>query len=945
MRPTRASSPAVPSHPLPRIRSSRPFNGLTFLLLLLAGLTAAALPAGAAQELPFGPAAADDASADGVYYPPTRAGWPGGWLDPRDVATYDAFHKAAAGRRADKAREEPQPSQALYDARYYDLVLDVNPGTRVLTGHVTGRYTVTGGPLSTLVLDLSTAMGVTSITCNGSPASWTHAANLLSVNLDRPYATGETVVLVAQYAGNPAGDAFGWDTADGQPMVWTLSEAFGARTWWPCKDYPDDKADSVDIQVTVPNGLVVASNGTLRSETVQGSSTTFWWHEGHPISTYLVSLAIHPYHRYSDWYVNGEGDSTEIQFFNWQSSIPGVEPVQAQVKNMMAIFAERYGSYPFSDEKYGHAEFPWGGGMEHQTCTSLGYFGEGVVAHELAHQWWGDMTTCASFHDIWLNEGFATWSEAIYLEALGGWDAYIAEMRAAQFFGPGTIYVPDTSDWNRIFNSNLSYNKASWIPHMLRGMLGEEVFWTALAEYRDRFAYRSATTADFQQAFEDASGQDLEAFFQQWVYGERAPVYQYDWSAEPAGGGWDVSLEVLQLQTAQLFTMPIEIVVNTAQGDQTFRIENSLAQQNYLLHVDAEPTNVLLDPRSWILRQVIAPIPTPAFDRELLLVNGVDWDSYGSEIFTAYEDLCFTGSFQADFWDAFQAPSGGYPSTLPAPLGHGSVPGDVLGHYRTVVWVGNNYNGDLAAWAESPIYSYLGAGGNVYLLARMGEDFVQDPLRSYLGVSWIGTGNVYDCVATYPGLTNIARLGTQSYVAGFHPTNLGSETTLLYKAVSGHTNPNWGLGAIRIPAGGGTHNPDGGRFVMLNGRPYRWNHANLRTNSEYILGNLLGLETSSGAVQPDAALELRLAPAAPNPFGAETAVSFQLPQAANATVGVYDLLGRRVRLLLQGPSAAGVRTIRWNGEDDAGRAVASGVYFLRLETPAGTREERVLRIR
>ncbi len=878
------------------------------------------------------------------WFPPTPAGWPGAWLDPRDPAPYLAFHQAATMRSKSGLREEPSPNQALYDARYYALDLSLSPTTQVLTGTVTMRLTVTGGPLAQVDLDLADNMVVSSLTCAGLPASYTHAGGILNVTLDRSYDNGEDATLVIQYAGNPDGSSFGWDSADGSPMIWTLSEAFGARTWWPCKDYPDDKADSVDVRVTVPTGLITVSNGTLRQQTDNGTQAFSWWHESHPITTYLVSLAIHPYHVYSDWYVSLAGDSTEIRFHNWQSSIPGVEQVQAKVKTMMGIFADRFGDYPFADEKYGHAEFPWGGGMEHQTCTSLGYFGESVVAHELCHQWWGDMITCATFNHVWLNEGFATYGEAIYREETEGPEAYLDEMLAAQFFGSGTIYVPQTNDWGRIFDSNLSYNKASWIPHMLRGMMGDSTFFAALAEYRDRFEYASATTEEFQAAMEDVSGRDLDAFFQEWVYGEYFPIYQYDWSTAAAGGGWDLTLTVNQLQGWQLFAMPIEISVTTTAGDETFQIENAaLASEVFTLHTAGEPTSVALDPNHWILRQVNAPLPEPAFDRSLLLVNGVDWATYGTEISTAYQDRAFTGNYPTDFWDIFEAPAGGYPTTLPVPLGHGTVPPEVMGHYRTVVWIGNNFNGDLSAWMDSPIYSYLMAGGNLFLLSRHGSQFLSGPLQTYLDVSFLGNGSVIDCVATYAGLTNITRVGSQDQVSGFD-TAVGPETTLLYKSVVGHV-PNWGLGAIRIPPGGGTYNPQGGRLAFLSGRPYRWSHASLRTNCEYILGNLLGLGPLTGAPVASIPARLTLSPAAPNPFRTETVLRLALPGAAEARMEVFDLSGRRVRTLLDAAVPAGELWVRWDGRDAAGRAVPSGVYFLRLAAGTETREERILRTR
>jgi hypothetical protein len=876
-----------------------------------------------------------------AWFPPTPAGWPGELRDPRDTAPYLAFHKAALMKRLEGTREEPDPAEALYDARYYSLEINLNPTTRILTGQVTMRATVTAGPLSQLTMDLANNMTVSGVTSGGHPATFTHANNLLRVNLDRPYNNQETVTLVTQYFGNPAGDAFGWSTIDGHPMIWTLSEAFAARTWWPCKDYPDDKADSVDVRVTVPTGLITASNGTLREQTDNGITAFSWWHEKHPITTYLVSLASHTYHVYSDWYRYSPTDSMEIHFYNFQSSYPGVQPVQAKVKDMIAAYAARWGEYPFLDEKYGHAEFVWGGGMEHQTCTSLGYFGESVVAHELGHQWWGDMITCETFHDVWLNEGFATFCEAIWAEAEYGHDAYMDEMLLAQYFGPGTIYVPDLSDWNRIFDSNLSYNKPSWVLHMLRGMMGDTTFFQFLRNYYNQYKYSVASTEDLEAVAEATSGLDLHAFFQEWIHGEYYPVYQYDWTSTPAGGGYDISLNVHQLQTWQLFTMPIEVVITTQVGQQSFRIQNSQSVQNYILHVDDQPTEVALDPNHWILRQVLAPIPQPTFERNLLLVNGVDWGTYGTELTSAYQDRAFWGSYNIDFWDCFPAPSGGYPSTLPAPRGHGTIPGDILGQYKTVIWVGNNYGGDLTNWSDTPVYSYLVAGGNVLLMTRMADSYLSDPFRAYLGVTWAGNGTVNDCIATYPGLTNIGRTGAQNSVAGFTLT-IGPESTLLYKAVSGHT-PNWGLGVIRQPAGGGTYNPNGAKFLLLNGRPYRWVHADLRTNVEHMLGTFL-LPDVNG-VGAGGGFRFSLSDATPNPFTSETRLRFALPQDGTADLTIWDVNGRRVINLWNGRGAAGEHVIGWDGRDQNGHPVASGIYYVRLQSGGRSAEEKVLRLR
>ena len=222
-------------------------------------------------------------------------------------------------------------------------------------------------------LNLATDMSVTATTAGGFPVSFSRSGDVLTVNLDRTYTTGETVVVTVTYTGNPAGGSFGWSSHSGQDMIWTLSEPYGARDWWPCKDLNSDKADSVDIMVTVPDNLIVASNGLLVSDVDNGATRTVHWKSNYPIATYLVSLAIHPYTQYSDWYTPLiGGDPMEVQFFIYPDHVGVVETNYALTVPMIGVFAQAYGEYPFVDEKYGHAEFTWGGGMEHQTITSMG---------------------------------------------------------------------------------------------------------------------------------------------------------------------------------------------------------------------------------------------------------------------------------------------------------------------------------------------------------------------------------------------------------------------------------------------------------------------------------------------------------------------------------------------------------------------------------------------
>ncbi|MBU0742620.1 hypothetical protein KKG45_13225 [bacterium] len=865
--------------------------------------------------------------------PPQPADDPGDEPFPHRRA--EAERKAALHAGLAKAVQQRTANQDLYDVIHYDLDLDLDPGPDILTGVVTTTALVTGTSLAEIDLDLAAHMSITSVIAGGAPANWVRAGDLVTVSLSRAFVTGETVSVTVFYSGDPSGDYFGWDSADGQDMIWTLSEPFGAREWWPCKDLNIDKADSVDIRVTVPDNLIVASNGRLVSNVDNGATRTFHWHSDYPIVTYLVSLAIHPYTTFSHWYTPlGGGDPMEVQYYVYASHYSSVQATYGLTVPMIETFAQGFGEYPFVDEKYGHAEFVWGGGMEHQTLTSLGGWSEDLISHELSHQWWGDMITCADFHHIWLNEGFATWCEAYWKEQTAGVGTYRAYMDAAAYYGPGTVIVEDLSDFWGIFDSNLSYNKGSWIVHMLRGVMGDTDFFAGLADYRAQLGYGTATTEQFRDIMEAASGLELDAFFQQWIYGEYLPTYLYGWTTAPG----EVSVTIEQIQTgAGLFTMPIVLRVTTDQGVYDFTVQNSLALETYGLTVPGAPQSVLLDPDGWILKRTETAYPEPSFDAGLLVVNGVDWSTYGAEITGAYADSIFWGDHDITFWDTFNEPAGGYPAALPAPAGHGPVPGALLASHSAVVWVGNNYNGDLNDWQDTPIIEYLESGGNLLLLGRMMSDFTAGDLDAYTGISWAETGaSLGNCVSVHPDLIDIPLTGTQNWIDVFWPTGLPARTTPLFLDTVGFGGDR-GAGAYTVPVAGGTHREDGGRLVLICGRPYRMNHAALRADVQTILDGFFGEPYSPPTAVGDGGTpdRPRLLSIRPNPFNPRTVIPFSLPRGEEIELSVYDAAGRLVRTLLRGELPAGDHEAAWHGQDERGRAVASGAYFARLRTSRG----------
>src|SRR5262245_7183172 len=281
------------------------------------------------------------ARAKPILFPATPSG-PPQWRDERDVAPFLAAWKAEGLRRARLMAASATPNQLAYDVGWYDLDLVFNPAGGQVSGTVRVRAKVVTGTLTTMELDLNASMGVTAVTSANVATSFVRTGDRIAVNLDRAYATGEVMDVRVTYAGSPVAGSFGYQLVNGRQLIWGLSEFYGARTWWPCKDVPEDKADSVTIRYTVPTGLTTASNGRQLSATDNGLQAVTRWAERYPISTYLVSIASYPYTHSVDWYRPSLTDSMRIDFFNYPETAGGAAPVQAKVKTMIGAYAARF---------------------------------------------------------------------------------------------------------------------------------------------------------------------------------------------------------------------------------------------------------------------------------------------------------------------------------------------------------------------------------------------------------------------------------------------------------------------------------------------------------------------------------------------------------------------------------------------------------------------------
>lgn len=527
------------------------------------------------------------------------------------------------------------------DVLHYDLSIEptnLNPAgdTCLMSGTnvMTIKSLVDG--LTEFQFRLRNQFSISTARVNGvNVAVTTTSPTTRTVTLDRTYNTDEVFTLSITYSGNTVNAAFGSIAVDtqpgGQPVVASLSEPYYGHMWWPLKDgdlgLPGDNSDKVtaDVAITVPNTYKATSNGVLLGvDGLSGNRSKYRWSTTYPIAPYLVSFSATPYNTWTVDYVHA-GGTTPVEFFIYPGlDTPANRTSWERSVQMMGVFAVKYGEYPFVDEKYGIYNFPFGGGMEHQTMTGQGSFGESLTAHELAHQWWGNMVTCQDWSHIWLNEGFATYSECIWHEFKNGFDDFSTYKSAILARKPSSVgdsvYVPpaQTADVGRIFDGTFSYNKGAWVLHQLRGVVGDATFFQILADYRAAYAYQTATTDDFAAIASATSGIDLTTFFDQCVYQIGAPAYRFGWQSTNVAGQSYLLANIQQTQTQPgypaVFEMPVDLRATISGSPQTFTVQNNARNEWFVVPVSGSVTALLFDPDEWILRTSavsLAYVPGP----------------------------------------------------------------------------------------------------------------------------------------------------------------------------------------------------------------------------------------------------------------------------------------------------------------------------------------------
>ena len=515
----------------------------------------------------------------------------------------------------------PYDNDSSFDVKYVKFDLSVRPDTEYLAGSVELRAQANVlRPDSTIQLSLRAQLSVDTILEDGNPTRFQHLGDKLFVTLDDAYAPGAPFELTIYYHGystepDRVGFIHTWQkwydpklygTPAGIPISWSWGEPYGMKDWWPCKDNPADKLDSADLYFTCPIPNMIASNGTLVSATVHDTMQTFHWHESYPIDHYLLAFVCTQYDTLVHWHHWADGDSTKIMHFVFPGSADTMGPQLILVDSILDVYERWFGPYAFRNEKYGIAQWH-GGGMENQTLSFCNDDDSGLVAHETAHQWFGDAVTCKTWNDCWLNEGFATYVTDLFFRHAEGqavFDTIIEQEEQNITSVPGGfVHTPDSLLVDSALNGRLVYDKGALVLHMLNFVLGSDTaFFRCIREYvTGPLRYGVASGRDFEHSVERSSGRDLKWFFDEWVYDAGYPIYTINWDAHD-GEHPSVAIEQSgSTPDSPLFTMPIQLEFIGMNIDTTVEVWNEAPLQSYSFSFPDTVRRMVFDPHNWLL--------------------------------------------------------------------------------------------------------------------------------------------------------------------------------------------------------------------------------------------------------------------------------------------------------------------------------------------------------
>jgi aminopeptidase N len=509
-----------------------------------------------------------------------------------------------------------QSAKDNYDVIFYHIDLNISDSSTYIQGSTSILLKSVIPSLQQVVLDFSDKLVADSVLINGQKVNYAHAYNELAIDLTSRVASGDMVTPeifyhgLGKYSGVSSGIFNNTNSTWHKTITWTLSEPFSAMIWFPCKQSLTDKADSVYVFLSTNNNLKAGSNGLLTAQVpLPGNRIRYEWKSRLPIDYYLISFTVGNYMDYSFYAKSRDGnDSILVQnyIYNDTAYFELNKTAIDNTADLILLFTDLFGKYPFRSEKYGHCLAPAGGGMENQTMTTLTDFYFFLVAHELAHSWFGDYVTCGTWQDIWINEGFATYAEYVsfqYLESQDRADSWILDAHNSIKLVPnGSVYVPEefTNNEDRIFDSRLSYKKGAAIIHMIRQEVGNDsLFFKVLSGFVVKYKNGNATGIDFKNYLEEITGKNFGQFFDQWYFGQGYPIHDISWSHSQD------TLYINSLQTVSavtpFFNVLLEFKISVNNKDTLIALRQTSNFNKWQIYIPGTISSVEVDPHYWLL--------------------------------------------------------------------------------------------------------------------------------------------------------------------------------------------------------------------------------------------------------------------------------------------------------------------------------------------------------
>lgn len=502
-------------------------------------------------------------------------------------------------------------NQHFLDVLHYDIDLNLFHNQKRIEGKVIITAISKGKDIPFIDLNLYESLKINSIKVNNLSVQFVHNEFLLRIF--EKLKLNDTLRVQIEYSGTPhkmglSGFVFG--QINKLPLTYTINEPEYASGWFPCNDMPSDKS-LLDMKITNDKNNISVSNGRFISVSEHNDKKTYHWKTFYPISTYLISVYSSPYETWNEYYVSEKNDTLPLNYYVLPGQLENAKIDFEDHHDMLKFFGSTFGEYPFMKEKYGVAVFLWQmGAMENQTISGIGsvfitgkkYFRD-MFAHELVHHWWGNAVGPKTWKDIWLNEGFATYSEALYNEWKFGKDALQTSMLAIKNDG---YFIDNLSDPKDLFGKTV-YNKGAWVLHMLRRETGDSIFFSILKTYFNEYKYKSASISDFVKTAEEISNKSLGVFFNQWLYNDKSDLnIKFDWAVKNNNDHYELNLKIDQLESDKIYAFRLDVRLEFEGDSENIDKEILIDKRNnyFTFKLKNIPEKVLLDPENWLLAKI-----------------------------------------------------------------------------------------------------------------------------------------------------------------------------------------------------------------------------------------------------------------------------------------------------------------------------------------------------